>query len=91
MISKHKGINPKFQSNFVWQGTFQALDQAAGNNPLLGYKIRKGEAWDTVRPQLWESQPGPSSKQSIIQTYLLIFFINILSNAEFAFTYCIMK
>lgn len=55
----HKGTNHKFQGNFVWQGTFQALGQATGDNLLLSYRIRKGEARDAMRP-LWRgSQQGP--------------------------------
>ena len=61
VISKHENINYKFQGNYLWLVMFQAQGQAAGNDLLLSYRVRKGEAGDTVRPLVLSCHPGSSS------------------------------
>lgn len=63
---KHKGIHHKF----LWQGTFQALGQAAGDNQL---SYEGNDARDTVRPLLRGSQVGPSSIELGKSELILIF------------------
>lgn len=61
VMGEHKGLRRQTQGQALWQGTFRALCQAAGDNPSSSHRVGKGEARDTVGPLLRGSQPWEHS------------------------------